>query len=120
MVVSGELGEAVARSAVRIYGRYLGRGPTKARAFMRQDTVVVLLSDSMTTGERTLVEHGDTARAAQMRRLLHETMRQDLVAAVEDHTGRAVRALLSDYHPASDLAAHLFLLDGDADAARFE
>jgi uncharacterized protein YbcI len=118
MVVSGELGEAISRSAVRVYGDYLGRGAARAQAFFRRRTVVVVLRDTMTPGERSLVEHGEPERAQQMRRLLHATMRADLVAAVEDLTGCSVAALLSDYDPASDLAAHLFALDADCSGGR--
>ena len=48
--------EAVARSHRLI----TGRGPSRAQAFHDEDLVVVLLDETLTVGERTLIDDGDT------------------------------------------------------------
>jgi len=45
-----------------------------------------------------------------MRRAFQETMREDLVAAVEKLTGRHVEAFLSDNLHEPDVAVEIFLL----------
>ena len=37
---------------------YTGRGPTKAKTLIGEDMVTVLLADTLTRGERTLVANG--------------------------------------------------------------
>ncbi|MEA2316815.1 MAG: hypothetical protein QOD44_1004 [Solirubrobacteraceae bacterium] len=107
----GELNAAVTRAIVAIHRRHVGRGPTRAQAFFRQNMLVSVLSEVMTQPERKLVESGRTALVADLRRELQATMHDDLVSAVEELTGCGVVALLSDVHIASDTAAQVFVLD---------
>lgn len=45
-----------------------------------------------------------------MRRRFQRTMKEDLVAAVEENTGREVVAFLSDHHIDPDIAVEVFVL----------
>ena len=59
----------ISNAMVRLYKEAFGRGPTKARAQLAaHDTLVVILENSLTVGERNLVAMGepDLARDAQM------------------------------------------------------
>jgi uncharacterized protein YbcI len=114
----GELNAAIARAVVRIHRTQAGRGPTKAQAFYRHDVVVVLLEDTLTAVERTLVAHGREDVAIATRRALQDAMRAELVAAIELLTGCAVRAVLSDTQADPDVAAEVFLLDRPVDPHR--
>jgi uncharacterized protein YbcI len=106
----GELNAAVARLVVRYFREQMGRGPTKARAFYRDDVIVVVLEDLMTKAERRLVEGGHDAAVVQMRQAFQETMRDDLVATVEALTGTKVRAFLSGNNLDPDIAVEVFVL----------
>src|SRR5690242_8965497 len=57
---------AVANAIVRLHAEYYGRGPTRARAHVADDHVLVVLEDVFTTAERTLVAagRGEHVRAA--------------------------------------------------------
>jgi uncharacterized protein YbcI len=107
----GELNAAITRAVVAIHRRQVGRGPTKAHAFFRNDVVVVVLSNVMTTPERRLVADGRGELVAEMRHQLQATMHDALVAAVERLTGCGVTALMSDIHVGSDTAVEVFVLD---------
>jgi uncharacterized protein YbcI len=107
----GELNAAITRAIVAIHRRHLGRGPTKAQAFFRHNVVVVVLSDVMTTPERNLVGAGRAELVRDVRHRLQATMRDDVVAAVEELTGCVVTALMSDVDIASDTAAEVLVLD---------
>jgi len=48
-----------------------------------------------------------------MRRALQDTMREDLIAAVEALTGREVEAFLSDNLHDPDIAVEIFLMGSD-------
>jgi uncharacterized protein YbcI len=107
----GELNAAIARAVVRYHNEHLGRGPTKARAFHRDNVVVVVLEDTMTRAERTLAASGRTDAVVRLREAFQETMRVDLVAAIEELTGRKVVAFMSANNIDPDMAAELFVLD---------
>lgn len=96
---------------MRIHSGHVGRGPAKAHAFFRQNVVVVLLEDAMTRGEQALIDDGRLETALRVRRGYQETMRTDLVDAVENLTGCSVIAFMTDNHFGPDLGVELFVLD---------
>jgi Na+-translocating membrane potential-generating system MpsC-like protein len=57
----------IATSAVQVLHQYTGRGPTKAKTTINESMVIILLADTLTTGERTLVERGRADRVLQLR-----------------------------------------------------
>jgi uncharacterized protein YbcI len=109
--VGGELNAAIARDIVRHHSNHRGRGPTKAKAFYRDNIVVVVLQDAMTTPERTLAATGRTHVLMDVRRAFQDTMRADMVASVERRTGCKVQALLSASHIDPDYSSEVFILD---------
>jgi uncharacterized protein YbcI len=112
----GHLAAAISTAVVHAFSEHTGRGPTKARTVLDDEAVVVILHDSMTKAERTLVHAGKDAEVLQLRRTFQETMQTDLVAIVERLTERRVVAFMSANHVAPDAAAEVFLLDGAAPA----
>jgi uncharacterized protein YbcI len=108
----GQLAAAISNAVVHLLSQHTGRGPTKARTTVDGELVVVVLRDSMTQGERALVERGKEVEVLRLRRAFQETMREDLVAVVERLTERDVRAFMSANHVHPDAAAEIFLLDG--------
>ena len=110
--VHGHLAAAISTAVVRVVSEHTGRGPTKARTTVDGDVVVVILRDSMTQGERTLVRRGKDAHVLRLRRAFQDGMSEELVAAVERLTERNVQAFMSANHTRPDAAAEIFLLDG--------
>jgi uncharacterized protein YbcI len=101
---------AISNAVVGLLHNYTGRGPTRARTTIGSDTIVVTLRDSLTKAERTLADNGQSTEVLAMRRAFQSAMRDDLVAAVEQLTGRTVEAFLSDNLHAPDVAVEIFLL----------
>jgi uncharacterized protein YbcI len=106
-----ELAAAISTAVVHVFSEHTGRGPTKARTTIDGETVVVILQNGMTKGERSLVEAGKEAEVLRLRRNFQETMRTDLVAAVERLTASSVHTVRSANHSAPDIAGEIFLLD---------
>jgi uncharacterized protein YbcI len=102
---------AISNAVVGVIHDYTGRGPTRARTTISGDMVTVTLRDSLTKAERTLADNGYAAEVLAQRRLLHHTMREDMITAVQTLTGRAVEALLNDNLPDPDIAVEIFLLE---------
>jgi uncharacterized protein YbcI len=111
----GSLSAAISNAVVRLLHEYTGRGPTHARTTIGPETIVVTLRDCLTKAERTLAERGQQLEVLAMRRAFQDTMREELVAAVEALTGRTVEAFLSDNLHAPDVAVEVFLMHRDDD-----
>lgn len=117
--MTGTLSAAISNAVVGLLHDYTGRGPTQARTTIGADTIVVTLRDSLTKAERTLADRGQATEVLAMRRAFQDTMRDDLIAAVESLTGRTVEAFLSDNLHDPDVAVEIFLMDpNDSDGRR--
>ncbi len=101
----------ISRGAVQILRDFTGRGPTKARTIINGDTIAIVLADTLTKGERHLVEQGNDALVLQTRHQYQMVMRDDLMSLVEDQTGRKVQAMMSDNHIGPDLGVEFFVLE---------
>jgi len=113
---SGSKTSAISNMIVHAMSEYTGRGPTKARTYLNDDLVTVVLQDTLTKGERSLVGGDLEELVLTMRKAFQGTMRRDLINGVEAIIGRDVIAFLSDNHINPDIAVEVFLLapiDGD-------
>jgi uncharacterized protein YbcI len=108
---------AISNHVVRVIAEYTGRGPTKARTVINDRLVTVLLEDTLTKGERTLVRDGQTERVLDTRKAYQHTMRERLIAGIEEILGQKVVAFMSDNHVDPDVAIEAFVL---APAARLD
>ncbi|HEV7805854.1 MAG TPA: DUF2294 domain-containing protein [Solirubrobacteraceae bacterium] len=106
----GSTSAAISNAVVGLLHDYTGRGPTHARTTIGTDTIVVTLRNSLTKAERTLAGRGQALEVLAMRRAFQNTMRDDLVSAVQRLTGRTVEAFLSDNLHEPDVAVEIFLL----------
>jgi uncharacterized protein YbcI len=114
----GRIGSAISNSVVRIFAEYLGRGPTRARTSFGRDVVTVVLEETLTKAEQRLVREGEAESVIEIRRTFQRAMRRDLVAAIEQHSGRRVAAFLSDQHVEPDVSAEIFILVPNHDLAQ--
>jgi uncharacterized protein YbcI len=106
----GSMSVAISNAVVRCTRQYTGRGPTRARTHISEDTVTTFMADTLTKGERALVEAGQQDTVREMRRAFQQAMRDDLCAAVEQITERQVIAFFSDNHIDPDMAVEGFAL----------
>ena len=116
----GTTAAAISNGAVRLLHDFTGRGPTKARTTITGDSVMVLLGDTLTKGEKTLADKGDGDVVLQMRHRFQLAMRERLIAIVETQTERKVMAFMSANHIDPDMAVEVFVLEprvssGEAD-----
>jgi uncharacterized protein YbcI len=102
---------------VQLHSRYYGKGPTKAKTHMVNDTVVSILRGGFTTVERTLLDTGEVESVYQMRRSFQQAMETEFRTIVEEATGRKVIAYMSSIHVDPDLAVELFVLEPVEDPA---
>jgi uncharacterized protein YbcI len=101
----------ISTGLVQLHSRYYGKGPTKAKTHLVDDTVVCILRGGFTTVERTLLDTGEVESVYQMRRSFQQAMEDEFRRIVEDATGRRVIAYMSSIHVDPDLAVELFVLE---------
>ena len=106
----GMMAAAISNAVVRCTREYTGRGPTKARTYIQDDTITTYLADTLTKGERALADTGEPDQVREMRRAFQRAMRNDLCAEIEKITERQVIAFFSDNHIDPDMAVEGFVL----------
>jgi uncharacterized protein YbcI len=114
---SGALNAAISQTVVRLIADASGRGPTKARTTIDRDLIVVVLQDSLTSGERYLANSDRAEHVLETRRAYQDAMSSDCIASIEDLTGRTVLAFMSANHIDPDFAAEIFILQPETNTA---
>lgn len=107
----GQLSAAISNAVVKVFHEYTGRGPKRARSVVSDDLISVVLEETLTKGERQLVADGKSDVVLQSRDAYQDTMRDALIASVEELTGREVRAFLSGNSIDPDVAVESFVLE---------
>jgi uncharacterized protein YbcI len=103
---------------VRLLAAETGHGATRAWTTLGDDLIVCVLQGVLSKGEQNLVRNGTREPVLRTRRAYQEMMEQDAVAAVEQISGRTVRAFTSANHLDEDLAVEIFVLEPLGDGAR--
>ena len=113
---TGQLAAAISNTVVRAIADATGRGATKARTTIGHDAIFVVVQDTLTKGERTLVEAGDRGTVLRMREAWQRVMHESLNREIEDLTGRRIIGFMSTNHIEPDLGVEVFILEpSDAD-----
>ena len=117
----GEIRATISRAIVRLQAEYYGKGPTKAKTYVFDDLVVVVLEETFTRAEKTLVQRGEADAIQHIRRRFQQQMAEEFTSVVEQATGRSVRAFLSETNIEQDVSVETFLLsDERTDMTDFE
>ena len=109
--VRGEVLARISTRLVQLHSRFYGKGPTKAKTHLVNDTVVSILRGGFTTVERTRIDQGDVDAVYDMRRSFQTVMEEQFTEVVEEATGRKVIAYMSQIHHNPDLAVEIFMLE---------
>jgi uncharacterized protein YbcI len=108
--VSGSKAAAISNLTVRLLSQYTGRGPTRARTFLNDDLVTIVLQDTLTKAEIQLVENDHSELVLSTRKTFQDIMGDELTAGVEQILQRKVIAFLSANHIDPDIAIESFIL----------
>jgi uncharacterized protein YbcI len=117
----GEMRATISNEIVRLQAEYYGKGPTKAKTYIVEDLVVVVLEESFTRAEKTLAQRGEREAIEHIRRRFQQQMVDEFTSVVEQATGRKVRVFLSETNIDEDVSVETFLLaDERTDMTGFE
>ncbi len=102
----------LSNAMVRLYKELFGRGPTRTKThFAGPDLIVSSLEDSLTRIERLMADAGEHERLRDLRMHFQHLNEDQFVGAVEQITGRKVRAFVSGIDTRRDVSAELFYLE---------
>jgi uncharacterized protein YbcI len=102
---------AVSREIVVLLKDLTGRGPTKAKTYVHDDCVILLLREGHTRSEETMFAGGGGRGVAQGRVDMSETIRAPLIEVIERHTSRRVVGFMSSSQQEPDLLGFIFVLE---------
>lgn len=100
----------VADQVNRIIKGAIGKGSSRAHAFVGHDVLVVVLRDTFTVQEQTIVDRGGAVTVRSYRQALDDSLRDDLIGAVEEITGHPVIDYGSQTLARSQTTVEIFLL----------
>ena len=105
----------ISTRVVHLLKEYYGRGPTRAKTYLDDDMVVVLLRGGFTRVEQTLLEQGRGDAVIKQRMEFQEVMAESFKQVIEEELGRRVVAVMSGSHQQPDLLAEVFVLESAGD-----
>src|SRR3954449_8914776 len=80
----------ISTEVVRTLKESFGKGPVKAKSYLLDDFLLVVMRGGMTVAEETMLARGHSDLVRQFRQAFQNEMRDTLVAKVEALTGRTV------------------------------
>jgi uncharacterized protein YbcI len=111
-LAGGRLLAAISTSIVRILRDHYGRGPMRAKTYVLDDIIVVVMRGSgFTPLEQTIMDSGQPERVIAMREDFQHVMAERYKQTIGELTGRTVLAFLSQAHVEPDITMEIFFVD---------
>jgi uncharacterized protein YbcI len=101
---------------VRAQKTFFGKGPTKAKSYIVDDMLIVVMRDGLTTAEKTMLQFDQPDQVRAFRQLFENEMTERLVGIVEEITERKVVNYQSQVMFDPDVVVEMFLFDSAASA----
>jgi uncharacterized protein YbcI len=101
---------SISNAVARLHKQFVGRGPRNTTTIIERDLVVSVLEGGLTIAEQTLTHHGRHDIVAAQRVALQNAMRDAMVAAVQEITGRLVGSYMNATDGEFSLRAEIFVL----------
>ena len=101
----------ISTALVGLHTRHYGKGPTAAKTWMVDDTLVCILRDPFTQVELTLIGEGQEDAVYEMRDRFQQAMRGAFTRLIEEETGRNVIAYMHQVNIDPDLSVDVFVLE---------
>jgi len=102
--------QQIANGIAQVYKDLYGRGPQKIVATILPDIVFVCLEEVNTPGQNKLADLDEIRLLDTVHSRLQRSIQGDLIAVVEDVTGRTVRSYVPGYNGRDNTATDAFLL----------
>src|SRR5215203_2424771 len=107
----GSLRMALSNAMVGLKKQYYGKGPSRARTYLMDEYVFVVMEGGLTRNEETLLSAGKSDLVRNYRLAFQETVAKTTTTAVEELTGRKVLGYHSQIVFDPPRAFEIFVLD---------
>ena len=101
----------IAMGVLTLVKNIYGRGPKRAKVYLLDNAVLVVLPGGFTRAEELLWELGQGQSVKDQRALVQEAMRSCFSEVIESETGRKVKSLMSSIDQGADVSSVVFLLE---------
>jgi uncharacterized protein YbcI len=101
----------ISNGIVQLMANHYGRGPDKAKTFVMDRYVLVVLEDLLTRAETTMVENGRSSQVRDMRITFQTDMADEFKDVVEQALGRKVRTYQSQIVFDPPMGFEIFVLE---------
>jgi uncharacterized protein YbcI len=104
-------GGKLATAIVQSYRNRFGRGPTEAKAYVRDDHALLILGSAQTEVERSLVAAGEKDSVELLRRRVRQLAEEEFSSLVEEIVGRKVLVMLGDHSALANISVLVFIFE---------
>ena len=94
--------------------QHYGKGPTKAKAYMLDDFLIIVMRGGVLPAERTMLEAGREDTVREFRQAFENEMGALLTGRIEELTGRSVVTYQSQILFDPDMVFEIFVFDSAA------
>ena len=108
---AGEKLATISNGLVGLHRKHYGKGPTSAKTYLVDSTVICVLRGGFTTVERTLTDQGRADAVLEIRRTFQQALEKEFRSVVEESLERKVIAYVSQVHSNPDFAVEIFMLE---------
>jgi uncharacterized protein YbcI len=111
---------AISREMVKAMKTYYGRGPTKAKSYLMDDLLFIVMRGGITEAEKTMLAAGQTDAVRAFRQRFENVMAERLVGTIEQLTDRKVLTYQSQVLFDPPLVIEVFLFEEPFDRPAIE
>jgi uncharacterized protein YbcI len=101
----------ISAEMVRLQKRFYGRGPERAKSYMLDDLLIIVMRGGVLPAEQTMLESGQEDLVRNFRQRFQDEMGARIVGMVQDVTGRHVVNYQSQVLFDPDMVFELFVFD---------
>src|SRR5215211_1454520 len=112
------LSSRLSTEVVRTLKDSFGKGPLRARSYLLDDFLLVVMRGGVTVAEQTMLDRGHADLVREFRQTYQNEMGDELVAKIETLTGRKVVNYQSQILFEPHIVVEMFFFDDAADEAQ--
>jgi len=102
---------SISRQMVQAMKKFYGKGPVRAKSYLVDDLLFVVMRGGTTTAEKTMLEADRADAVREFRQQFENEMAERLIGTIEQLTGRKVLTYQSQVLFDPDIALEIFVFD---------
>jgi uncharacterized protein YbcI len=102
---------SISRQMVQAMKKFYGKGPVRAKSYLVDDLLFVVMRGGTTTAEKTMLEADRADAVREFRQHFENEMAERLIGTIEQLTGRKVLTYQSQVLFDPDIALEIFVFD---------